>query len=457
MFNRQVADIQTGSRRIFTPVIRAVAPAPARAPAPAPAPAVAAPPPPPATLGTASRQYRVGETVNNAPVLDWATFKARLLDPYFRAGYLGENADRGAWSAALGLDVGGKAEVEISGFNPGEFLEAFPPDGAGGEYQYTIYTSSGGADGGDVRYIQSSYSPERLKAWREAQKLASYNRALSNPATVYTLYTDRITATGTSGGRTRTAVQYKREGAFLVAIGRRDYTTTSLTQEAIKGGILLAGAVAGLTALQGAAAGGAGASAASGSAAAGGAVSGSGLVAGTGTVGLQIPGAAAVAGSAASLGGTAGAGLTLSAAQVAAFAPTIGQTIAGVGALAGGLDAAISAGANAAPAVSTVAPVEAATIGSAATPGASAVIPAVSSAPAIGSIGEVVGAVRAGAGIVTGTIGAVQAVQNAIGSDTVTAPVVNGAATLPPVTVTGKRETPFPWWIVAAAVSAIIS
>lgn len=241
-----------------------------------------------------------------------------------------------------------------------------------------------------------------------------------------------------------------------------DHTKESGLQQ-LTNAAALAGVFVGATSFLGsaiAAGGGAATGAATGAAsgaASGGAVSGSGLVAGTGTVGLQVPTAAAVSGSAASLGAAAGSGLTLSAAQVATFAPTIGQTIAGVSTLAGGLDAAISAGANAAPSVSTVAPVEGATIGSAATPGASAVIPAVSSAPAIGSIGEVVGAVRAGAGIVTGTIGAVQAVQNAIGSDTVTAPVVNGAATLPPVTVTGKRETPFPWWIVAAAVSAIIS
>jgi hypothetical protein len=210
------------------------------------------------------------------------------------------------------------------------------------------------------------------------------------------------------------------------------------------------------------------------SAAASGAVGGSGFtVPGAGAAsgaGLVIPAAPAI--------GIPGAGLTLSTVQVASFAPGIGSVLAAAAPLP--LSSLISGGsdltASFLPSTSEVA---------ASTVGGSGLVPSAGSgagglygadtvagtikagspvigAPSLGSggfdvgsiinggsFGEFVSAIPGAVQTAAGTVAAVETIKATINPD--------GTQSLPAVTVTGKKQSEFPWWIVAAVAAAAFS
>lgn len=314
-------------------------------------------------------QYTVGQKYqgSNAPVLDWNTFEQQLLQPWMNGGAV-DYEGRGTWASQLGLDIGGKGGAQIYGYDPS---------------QTYLGTATGNLDdtGMPAYYAQT---PEQ-KAAGEAQRQADYQKYLADPNTIYTVWGDAINQDGTtSGGRDRSQTQYKRVGDQLIPVNTRNFQTSSLTSDVIKGAAILAGATYGLNGFEGlggapAAGNGAflgegvasgvpawdaaagmfptlpeygtevaslanagGASPFTGGAGAG-EVAGSGLVSGTGTEGLQLGGQAA-----GSVYGTGG-GLAIAPEAIGAatggtgLGAMIGSSIP-AGDILGGLGGALGAG-----------------------------------------------------------------------------------------------------------------
>lgn len=188
------------------------------------------PPSRPATETTRPPAANTTGFSGTAPELDWATFEQQLLNPYLSNGYLNIGDERGQWAQQLGMDVGGKPTLQVGDLDWASFNQ--------------------GADTGNLAEGMPVYAQNPNAA---AQREAAYRAALANPDTIYTLGTDRIGAGGVNagGGNTRTDVQYRRVGNKLVPVAQRDFNNGSLTQDAIKGGLALAGAVYGLNGLEG--------------------------------------------------------------------------------------------------------------------------------------------------------------------------------------------------------------
>lgn len=175
--------------------------------------------------------YTVGQKYqgSNAPVLDWATFEKQLLQPMLQ-GSTPDYAGRSAWAGQLGLDIGGRGSAGIEGFDWGSFANG-PSTGNLDDTGMPAYTANPNA---------------------QADRLAAYQKYLNDPNTIYTVNGDAINPDGTtSGGRDYSQTQYKRVGNQLVPINTRNGQSASLTSDAIKGGLALAGAVYGLKGLEG--------------------------------------------------------------------------------------------------------------------------------------------------------------------------------------------------------------
>lgn len=151
-----------------------------------------------------------------APELDWNTFNKYVLSEYAKNGYATGADNRSLWSGALGLDLGGKYGLQVGDLDPGSFL------------------SKSTGELNDMGLADSR--PTGLSLSETPEWLAALQKAQNDPNTLYTINTDRINADGsTSGGLTRSQVQYKRVGDKLVPVNQRDFTNSSDTSDFMKG------------------------------------------------------------------------------------------------------------------------------------------------------------------------------------------------------------------------------